>query len=290
MSEIISSLITGVKDRTSGVYGYLTSSFIIFNWDNIYFIIFSDKSAEQKLASISLSFSFWLNLIAPISLGLILCAYTPSIATTIKSLQRKATWRNARLDFQNKYYALDLEHDRNLKIEEKEEKAKKLKDMINTLSSKLEDESEILKKVMEKHEKLKSEEYELAVSIKNKSDELKNIELDLITVQKEYGSYINLKSTYEDLIGSNSLKEHAIELKIDRLLGVIKGLIDAGYIPEQTENKINDVLEDIGYSIPTNNPLRSTPRDVKTARTIEEASKIISRHPQTISFTNRDVI
>ncbi|HBL7108450.1 hypothetical protein [Serratia marcescens] len=283
MSEIISSIMSGVKDRTSGIYGYLATSFLIFNWSNIYFLFFSGKTAEQKIVSISLSFNWWLHALAPLLVGLSLCILSPFISTSIKFIQRHAVWWGQRIEFNNLHFTQDLEDERLLKIREKTDEARELEKKLGELNESLKRVQSRFDATAIKHDEMVANEYGLSLAVESKTDEMRKLEIELAKLNQEYGNFEKLRVLYNASSENNRKNLDRKEMQIDIMLGMIKSLIDLGYIPENTEDVINSELEKIGYRISTNNPLRVTPRFVDHETTIKEGM-VINRAPEQVTL------
>ncbi|MFS7190900.1 hypothetical protein AB6864_25335 [Serratia proteamaculans] len=256
MSEIISSVINGVKDRTSGVYGYLATSFCLFNWSNIYFLFFSKRSAEEKLVSLSLSFEWFWHAVAPFFVGILLCLLTPYISSGIKDLQKRATWWSKRLDFKNDNFSDDLQRERNLKISENKHIASQLETKVENLNSRLASGTEKLNAAISKHSELTSQESSLLSRIADKTDELQKLEIKITQENNENLNFEKIKTSYDKLKDSH----YDQELKNDKSLGILSALIDGGYVTEHMENLIHNELNEVGIHINTKNPLRRYPR------------------------------
>ncbi|MCW6024045.1 hypothetical protein K1Y37_14540 [Serratia marcescens] len=112
-----------------------------------------------------------------------------------------------------------------------------------------------------------------------KQDELSSIDIELTALKTDYGSYQKLKDSY--LNASNSLMSSNLKRdeQVDILLGIIKAIIDNGYVTQEVEDLINKRIEDAGYQIPTENPLRIVSRKYQDAKTFDEAI-LVGRDPE----------
>ncbi|WP_440498686.1 hypothetical protein [Serratia sarumanii] len=290
MSEMFSSIVNGMKDRTSGLYGYLATSFFLFNWDTIYILIFGKETAEKKVDAALQSFHWGWDGALPLVAGSILCVATPFLASLIREIQMFATEWSERQNFRSRHYADDLEIKRKLDIEGKNKEAGNLNAKIDNLNKSITDKQRLVDSLVKRHDDLTAEDSNIVSALEAHTAELKRIEIELAKNKQEYISYNELKKVYDKFVSEQKIKEQDYESKIDKTLGIIKGLINTGYIPEYTENQINSVLEEIGYSMPATNPLRENPGVIKVDSTSEGASKIVSRDPLAIPFPNRNLI
>ncbi|CAI2062401.1 Uncharacterised protein [Serratia quinivorans] len=287
---MFSSVVNGMKDRTSGLYGYLATSFFLFNWDNIYKLTFGNETAEKKVDAALQSFHWGWDGVLPVVVGSILCIATPFLASSIREIQTFATEWSERQNFKNKYYADDLEIKRKLDIEGKNKEISNLKGNIEHLNKSITDKQRLVDSLIKRHDDLTAEDYNIVSALEGHTAELQRIEIELAKNKQEHVSYNELKKVYEKFVREQIFKEQDYESKIENMLGIIKGLINTGYIPEYTENQINSVLEEIGYSMPTMNPLRENPREIKVEKASNGTSRIVNRDPHAIPFPNRNLI
>ncbi|OUI66743.1 hypothetical protein [Serratia marcescens] len=288
MSEIISSIMNGIKERTSGIYGYLATSLILFNWSNIYFILFSKRTAEQKIVTLYLSFDWLWNFCVPFIIGVILCLLTPLLNSAIKHVHRNAIWWSKRLDFKNDTYSQDLEEGRRLKLEEKRKEAKELDVEISKLLLEISNSKSELDFYINKHHELKSQESAILASIADKTDQFQKLEIKISKERQEHINFMELKKSHDNLIAKyGELESHCLSQE-NRLLGIIKAIIDAGYIPEHTENIIHAEIARTGVIIPSDNPLRKTPREWKNKVDIDGEDRTLKgRRPEYLELPSR---
>ncbi|MGQ5834903.1 hypothetical protein EVY35_20665 [Serratia marcescens] len=137
MSELLSDVKEVIKERVSGpFFGYIFISFFLFNWDWIYFFIFSDLSAEKKLSSIDISYQYSRGLIAPIASGFIMCLAVPFINAFIKKLHSIAVRIIKEIDYDNENALEEIKADRELKNSLKKQKASIISDEVDKLENK----------------------------------------------------------------------------------------------------------------------------------------------------------
>ncbi len=291
MSEMISSIINGVKDRTSGIYGYLATSFCLFNWSNIYYLIASEKTAEQKIVSLSLSFSFIWNAFAPFITGVILCLITPFISSAIKEVHKQAIWWSKRIEFKNDNYSQILIENRKFDLEEKRKESSRLELKLSELSKRLTNAQELYNTINDKNSKLKSEESILLAKIASKTDELQKLEIKITKENQEHRNFKEIKDSYDTLVNKTHDEILEYQIKIDKILGILKSLIDGGYTPEVIENTILSQLQIIGIDIPTKNPLRKNPREhVSSVIYNGKENKIIGHSPDPVEMPSKEAV
>lgn len=98
-----------------------------------------------------------------------------------------------------------------------------------------------------------------------------------------------MKKSYNSLAEKNNREKLKHQLEIEKTLGILKALIDEGYIPETVENTIILQLNTIGIDIPTKNPLRKTQR--RHAVTTNKNGKdieVISYSPTPIEIPSKN--
>ncbi|HEJ1089771.1 TPA: hypothetical protein SLP28_002761 [Serratia marcescens] len=279
MKEIVDDTIEGVKGRLSGLYGYIATSLFLFNWSNIYFLFFSQKTAEQKLNSLYISFDIWLNLAAPIIFGFFMCALAPYFNSLIKYIHTKAILIDKKIQFENDNYIHRLTLDEELRIDEKKAVSVSLDLEIDSLKETLMIATEHMEAAIKTKDEVDAQKVSLMREISKKQDELSSIDIELTALKTDYGSYQKLKDSYlnaSNALMSNNLKRDG---QVDILLGIIKAIIDNGYVTQEVEDLINKRIEDTGYQIPTENPLRMVPRKHQDAKTFDEAV-LIGRDPE----------
>ncbi|MGQ8705427.1 hypothetical protein ACUTSW_05400 [Serratia sp. TSA_198.1] len=86
MNEEIEDIKKSIKERVSGPLGYITLSFIVYNWSWFYFLIFSDKMAEVKITSILRFFPKACGIGIPILVGTILAIAMPFVRLKFKQI------------------------------------------------------------------------------------------------------------------------------------------------------------------------------------------------------------
>ncbi|MEB6539621.1 hypothetical protein MXM81_11035 [Serratia plymuthica] len=81
-----------IKERFSGPLGYVSLSFILYHWSWIYFFIFSNLTAEEKINSIQHNFEYTPGILIPLAAGVSLAVISPFLRTMmvyLTSLARK---------------------------------------------------------------------------------------------------------------------------------------------------------------------------------------------------------
>ncbi|MBN3975882.1 hypothetical protein [Serratia marcescens] len=89
---LIDSVKKTLLDRiNTPLFGFILLSWIMFNWDNILFVMLSDVSIENRITAIKKSGEFpYKNLICPVASGFIFSVAFPYIQLVISYLQRWA--------------------------------------------------------------------------------------------------------------------------------------------------------------------------------------------------------
>ncbi|AVN50852.1 hypothetical protein [Serratia marcescens] len=134
MSELLSDVKAVLKERVSGpFFGYIFLSFFLFNWDWIYFFIFSNLSAEQKLSSIGNTYQYTRGFVYPIISGFTMCLAGPFINVFIKKLHSIAVRISKEIDYDNDNSLEAIKADRELKNSLKRQKASIIKSDVDKL-------------------------------------------------------------------------------------------------------------------------------------------------------------
>lgn len=134
MSELLSDVKAVLKERVSGpFFGYIFLSFFLFNWDWIYFFIFSNLSAEQKLNTIGNTYQYTRGFAYPIISGFTLCLAGPFINVFIKKLHSIAVRISKEVDYDNDNSLEAIKADRELKNSLKRQKASIIKSDVDKL-------------------------------------------------------------------------------------------------------------------------------------------------------------
>lgn len=214
MSEILSDVKEVIKERVSGpFFGYIFISFLFFNWDWIYFFIFSDLSAEKKLSSIGISYQYSRGLIAPIASGFIMCLAVPFINAFIKKLHSIAVRIIKEIDYDNENSLEAIKADRELKNSQKRQKASIISAEVDELESKhksLTDSTESLRTEMaqltDKGLELRTHEQEIStnlaklkIELQEKNATAENFKRLNVLIEEKNNENTKLSSLLDDL-------------------------------------------------------------------------------------------
>ncbi|MBL0875773.1 hypothetical protein HLB02_20540 [Serratia nevei] len=218
-----------------------------------------------------------------------MCLATPFISSGIKEVHTRAIWWNKRIEFKNDNYSEDLAEERRLKLIEKQNKASKLESEIENSNRRLSNLNDLYRTLNENSTKLSSQESSLLAEIASKRDELQKLEIQIAQENQEYSNFKSMKRSYNSLAQKNKSEKLKHQLEIEKTLGILKALIDGGYIPETVENTIIFQLNTIGIDIPTKNPLRKTQRRHAVAINKDGSNiEIISYSPAPIEIPSKN--
>lgn len=89
---LIESVKKTLMDRiNTPLFGFIFISWVIFNWDNILFVMFSELTIEQRIKAIKLSPDLYSRgLLCPVSSGFLFSVLFPYLQWLVSFLQRKA--------------------------------------------------------------------------------------------------------------------------------------------------------------------------------------------------------
>ncbi|WP_440495409.1 hypothetical protein, partial [Serratia sarumanii] len=166
-----------------------------------------------------------------------------------------------------------------LRIDEKKAASVSLDLEIDSLKETLMIATEHMEAAIKAKDEVDAQKVSLMREISKKQDELSSIDIELTALKTDYGSYQKLKDSYlnaSNALMSNNLKRDG---QVDILLGIIKAIIDNGYVTQEVEDLINKRIEDTGYQISTENPLRMVPRKYQDAKSFDEAV-LVGRDPE----------
>ncbi|MDQ7769445.1 hypothetical protein NMF47_13140, partial [Serratia nevei] len=140
MDNISTEIANSIKDRITGPLGFIATTFALYNWKWIYFLMFSKKTAELKISIVEMHLTTS-RFIYPIIIGIALSIAMPFIrllmtyitAIAVSSEDKKKYLMKTSLDNhisqQNKTIV-----ERNLDIQQKESKIDDLLKEQSTLS------------------------------------------------------------------------------------------------------------------------------------------------------------
>ncbi|ENG6110591.1 hypothetical protein ABUV69_005502, partial [Serratia liquefaciens] len=253
MSEMLSDIKIVLKERVSGpFFGYIFISFILFNWDWLYFFIFSDISAEQKLSSISRTYDYFRGILAPVISGFIMCLFSPFINVAIKKLHSIAIRFSKTIDYDNDNdNSLEaIKADRALKNSLKRRKASNINNEIDKLEKQHQKINNEINKINSEITKLTDKRLELRQNEQELNEKINEATLDLQNKNATKENFENMNKMIEEKINENinlssQLNEFEYMLKdISKYIEIKDG--------SRVENialtsKVEGLLEKYGY-------------------------------------------
>ncbi|WP_455871663.1 hypothetical protein [Serratia proteamaculans] len=89
---LIESVKKTLMDRiNTPLFGFIFLSWVVFNWDNILFVMFSEVSIEKRIHAIKISSDFYYRgFLCPVTSGFLLSVAFPYLQWVVSFLQRKA--------------------------------------------------------------------------------------------------------------------------------------------------------------------------------------------------------
>ncbi|WP_262033864.1 hypothetical protein [Serratia liquefaciens] len=89
---LIESVKKTLMDRiNTPLFGFIFLSWVVFNWDNILFVMFSEVSIEKRINAVKVSSDFYFRgFLCPITSGFLLSVAFPYLQWSVSFLQRKA--------------------------------------------------------------------------------------------------------------------------------------------------------------------------------------------------------
>ncbi|HHQ6590225.1 TPA: hypothetical protein ACSTLU_001772 [Serratia fonticola] len=176
MSEMISDISAAFKERVVGpFFGYIFFYFVLFNWDWIYFFIFSNLTAEQKLNTINITYDYW-RVVWVIILGTFTSLFTPFLNLFLKKIHAYAFRKEKEVDYDNENYYDIIKADRELKISLKIKENSTIKNEIEELEKRYTDLNKALDEMALEAKKLTERTSVLTstkIKLKEEVDELK---------------------------------------------------------------------------------------------------------------------
>ncbi|MFS7187712.1 hypothetical protein AB6864_26335 [Serratia proteamaculans] len=181
MENIRTDIEKAVKERAAGPLGYVTLSFIVYNWSWFYFVLFSSKSAEVKIASVISGFQKWPGFGWPIVVGLALQVGTPYLKMSIAALTSLAKNLEIRIEhYSDNYLELLKEKTKQLLINKRLE-ITEAGTKIDSLIQERDVLNDEIKRLQEKTNNLRKEEMDVSEAIGNATKERHNLEVFLAT-------------------------------------------------------------------------------------------------------------
>lgn len=99
MSDPIKDTLDSIKERINApFFGYVAASLIAFNWSEIYYLVYSNESAEYKINYLISTYDSWKQFWKPVLIGFAVCAISPYISTTIKLIKYLTIYVDERID------------------------------------------------------------------------------------------------------------------------------------------------------------------------------------------------
>lgn len=251
MSEILTDVKEVIKERVSGpFFGYIFISFLLFNWDWLYFFIFSDLSAEKKLSSISISYQYFRGIIAPVVSGFIMCLAVPFINAFIKKLHSIAVRIIKEIDYDNENSFERIKADRELENSLKRQKASIISDEMDKLESKYKSLSDSTEALREETSQLTAKGLELRKYENLISEKIGKLKIELQEKNATAENFERLNELIKEKNSENTKLSSALD-DLELLMADIAKYIEFrdGNRPDSIllTHKVEEALEKYGY-------------------------------------------
>lgn len=235
MNETMNDALNAVKLRLTGPLGYISTSFIIYNWAWFYYLIFSDKPAEVKITTIVNSFPMWSGFIYPIAFGFSITIITtivtvicipiamPYISAKIREITHKARISEKKSDKDEANFAEDYDADKKAVRVQKEydttiktaeiEKIKKQRDDIaeeisqhqSTINDLLIQESTLRRGILSATQEKYDIEYSIS-KLKIEKNEIERLNVEIERLKTELAQALEWNQVYRDAAEKNDVQ------------------------------------------------------------------------------------
>ncbi|MGQ6557388.1 hypothetical protein ACUND6_04760 [Serratia sp. IR-2025] len=249
--EIKDEVVVALKERISGPLGYIFFSFAAYNWSWIYFMIFSNKLAENKLSYISSNFPKLSGFGWPILFGIILAVSMPFIKALMLYITAKARNIEDKKNHDIKSYLDNYIEETKLELADKRLELTIKNSKISDLITQRETLDSDIKKNHTTLEELRAEEGHLRTAI-NDARRVKH-ELDIFIDEHNV-----TKQEFEKLRSSlvrksfelNTFKNFTVEIKskIEKAINIVN-LNRNDTAPFLNESELNTLISGINQDL-----------------------------------------
>ncbi|EMH4216361.1 hypothetical protein ACJ8IP_02375 [Serratia sp. CY52157] len=123
MNDTLNEAINVAKERMSGPLGYISISFLAYNWSWFYYLIFSNKPAEFKISTVIHSFPIYSGVGYPVAFGIAMAITMPFILAAFRLITYKAEIIIKKADSDAKSFADEYAADKKLTLANKHHEA-----------------------------------------------------------------------------------------------------------------------------------------------------------------------
>ncbi|WP_213279313.1 hypothetical protein [Chryseobacterium indologenes] len=255
MKEFLQTILKSTEDRIKNPFiGTFITSWAIFNWKPITFIVFSDKSIEEKIKFIGDNYSdIWCYLWLPLMSAIFYIAILPYISFAFEYITKFSHGLRNKVNLEARNAALELQigvAQNEIKLEEEKTTFRErnshnlmvesLQEQNKSLSEALEEANKThLETVTELQKKSENASKEFSVLAANYDKQLEESNTNLI---EERNKILNLRKEVNELNKENNhYFNNASQLK--RELEIEK------FISFRLKNPVNKILSIEGYNI-----------------------------------------
>ncbi|WP_233788156.1 coiled-coil domain-containing protein [Serratia ureilytica] len=202
MENIKSDIEKAFRERMTGPLGYITASFLAYNWSWFYFVLFSSKSAEVKISSVINGFPKLSGFGWPIVAGLLIQVGAPYLKLLTTYLTSLAKNIENRVNHKSENYLNIYIEETNQLLADKRLEVTSTNAKIDSLIEQRDSINNEMNVIREKIINLRAEELSIGEKIESAARELHKLEMFL--------SEKNItKENFEHLL--ESLREKSIE-------------------------------------------------------------------------------
>ncbi|WP_284462464.1 hypothetical protein [Chryseobacterium sp.] len=251
MKEFLQNILKSTEDRIKNPFvGTFITSWIIFNWKPIIFIVFSDKGIEDKIKLISENYNdIWCYLWLPLISAIFYMAILPYISFVFEYFTKFSHGLRNQVNLEARNAALELQIGvaRNeIKLEE-EKTTFRERNSHNLMVERLQEQNKALEEANKKHldtvsELQKQGEYnakELREIITNYSSEVEDLNRKL---NEETANTLQMRIQYDEMKNANNANFNDVS-KLKYQLNVME------FINRRLKNPVDKVINVNNYSI-----------------------------------------
>lgn len=218
MNDTINDGLNAIKERLTGPLGYISISFILYNWSWFYYVIFSDKLAEVKIASVIKFFPIHSGFLYPILFGSAMTLLMPFIAAWIKKATYKAKIIAKKAEKDEEDYAEDYSLDKKVARVQKEYEATVKTAEIERIKNERDELSAEILQHQKSIEALSLQEATLRSSILTATQEKHDLDYSNSKLKIEIGEIERLKTELNLLSEWNQTYQNAAEVNNNQLI------------------------------------------------------------------------
>ncbi|CAI1593966.1 hypothetical protein [Serratia quinivorans] len=211
MNEEFEDLKKTAKERITGPLSYITISFIIYNWAWFYFLIFSNKIAEDKIYFILSFFPKATGTLVPIGIGIFLAILMPITKIVFKKIMTFVRRIDEKIDQDDKNFIDNYVADKKIELANKSHELVTKETAIDDLRNQ---KTNLLSEISKYHaslEQLRNDDADIKNSINDSSKIKHDIETFINSNNVTIENFHNLNGKLLDKANENFELEYKIE-------------------------------------------------------------------------------